>query len=127
MAGLDYNKLAIQSYMTSVNIYPQLAKRIFKWRTRMMKFKMNFQNGSDDLLCPLGCPEIDFQEKILECSVIKSHIPKLETTHIQYRDIFSTNISKIKETVELLDTAFTKREKLIDLRQSLQNFNLSIL
>ena len=115
MTGLNYSKLEIQSYMTSANTYPLLAKKIFKWRTRMMSFKMNFQNGSDDLLCPLGCLEIDSQDRILDCPVLKSHMPKLETTSIQYSDIFSKNISKIKKTMELLDAIFIKREKLIEM------------
>ena len=38
MDNLTYKKLAIQPYLTSTKIYPQLAKDAFKWRTRMAKF-----------------------------------------------------------------------------------------
>ena len=124
MTNLNYDKLEIQSYLTSTNIYPQLAKQMFKWRTRMMNFKMNFKNGSIELQCPLGCTELDRQDRILYCSILKAHLPKLESTSIKYEDIFSKNIAKLKETAELLNIAFTKREKLIEMRQMLKNLNI---
>ena len=67
MDNLTYKKLAIQPYLTSAKIYPQLAKDIFKWRTRMAKFKVNFRNGSDNIKCPLGCQHDDSQQNILKC------------------------------------------------------------
>ena len=117
MTNLNYEKIEIQSYMSSKNIFPQLSKQIFKWRTRMMNFKMNFQNGSAELLCPLGCPEYDSQDLILHCSVLKSHLPELQSTKIQYKDIFSKNIDKIKKAAVLLDKVFKKREKLIEIEK----------
>ena len=124
MTNLNYDKLEIQSYLTSTNIYPQLAKQIFKWKTRMMNFKMNFKNGSTELFCPLGCPEPDSQDRILHCSVVRSHLPKLESTSIKYEDIFSKNNAKLKETVEVLNLAFIKREKLLEMRKLLRSLNI---
>ena len=89
-----------------------------------MNFKMNFKNGSEELLCPLGCLEPDRQDRILHCSVVISHLPKLESTSIKYEDIFSKNISKLKETVLMLNLAFTKREKLMEMRKLLKNLNI---
>ena len=90
----------------------------------MMNFKMNFESGSTELRCPLGCSELDSQDRILHCSVVRSHLPKLESTSIKYEDIFSNNITKLKETVLMLNLAFTKREKLMEMRKLLKNLNI---
>ena len=45
MTNINYKGLEIQSYMRSSKIHPHMAKQIFKWRTRMVNFKMNFKNG----------------------------------------------------------------------------------
>lgn len=85
---------------------------------------MNFKNGSTELFCPLGCPEPDSQDRILHCSVVRSHLPKLESTSIKYEDIFSKNNAKLKETVEVLNLAFIKREKLLEMRKLLRSLNI---
>ena len=94
MTNLKYSNLEIQSYLISENIYPHLAKQIFKWRTRMVNFKMNFKNGSTDLLCPFGCQEEDRQDLILKCPVMISHLPELTSTKIDYNNLFSTNLKE---------------------------------
>ena len=86
----------------------------------MTKFKVNFRNGSEDIQCPFGCLHDDSQDLILKCPVLTSHMPELMSTKIQYKDIFTKNISKIKMTIELLTKAFIKREKLIELKENLQ-------
>ena len=93
--------------------YALLSKQIFKWRTRMVNFKMNFKNGNEDLLCPLGCSQPDSQDLILKCPVLKIYLPELDSTNVQYRDIFSKKNVKIRNCVELLEKAFAKRETLI--------------
>ena len=113
MTNLKYENIEIQTYLTSAKIYPQLAKQIFKWRTRMVNFKMNFKKGSESILCPLGCLQIDSQAKILNCPILKVYLPELLSTNIQYENIFSKSINKIRETTELLNEALTKREELI--------------
>ena len=55
MENLMYDKIEIQTYLTSSNIHTNLAKQLFRWRTRMTNFKCNFKNGNLDLSCELGC------------------------------------------------------------------------
>ena len=71
MDNLNYRDISIQSYLNSSTIYPELAKNIFKWRTRMVNFKTNFRNGNDNLSCALGCRHEDSQEYVLKCEVIQ--------------------------------------------------------
>ena len=127
MDHLHYDTLEIQKYLRSTKIYPNLAKQIFKWRTRMVNFKMNFQNGSTNLLCPLGCLGNDRQDLILKCSVLALHLPELKSTKIQYKDIFSKNISKMRDAIELLSKAFKKREKLLEMSSQMSVFGVSLL
>ena len=122
MKNLSYKSLNIQPYLTSTKIYPQVAKQAFKWRTRMMKFKANFPNGTDDLQCPLGCLEDDRQERLLSCPVIVAHHPELAATTIKYFDIFSGDPAKIRNTTDNLMKVFKIRETLIESQQQ-QNIN----
>ena len=66
MDNLNYREINLQSYLNSSEIHPQLAKTIFKWRTRMVNFKNNFRNGNDDISCALGCRHVDSQESLLK-------------------------------------------------------------
>ena len=114
MDNLEYTELNIQQYLNSTKIYPQLAKNIFKWRTRMVNFKCNFKNGSADTLCPLGCQDEDLQENILKCQVILNNITSIASSDVVYANIFSKQVQKIKVTIELLQKAFKVRENLIE-------------
>ena len=114
MDNLHFDKLEIQPYLSSSNIYPQLAKKIFMWRTRMTNFKCNFRNGNNDLSCVLGCKDIDSQERVLKCPQIILHLPDIDITTIKYADIFSNNVSTVKSAGELLQKALKIREELIE-------------
>ena len=114
MDNLNFDKIDIQSYLNNSKINPQLAQKLFKWRTRMTNFKCNFRNGNDDLSCSMGCNEDDSQENLLNCQIIKSQLPELSTTNSQYSDIFSNDIMKMKSAGALLDKALKVREAIID-------------
>ena len=114
MDNLQYEKIDIQPYLRSTTIYPNLAKNIFKWRTRMVNFKSNFKNGNINISCPLGCLEEDRQEFIFKCPVILDKLPDIQTSGVKYSDIFSGSVSKIKVTGELLQKAFQVRTNLIE-------------
>ena len=114
MTNLNYEKIEIQSYMSSKNIFPQLSKQIFKWRTRMMNFKKNFINGFENISCKFGCDCFDSQEHSLNCDAIKTKMTDLPDTTNQYRHLFSRNISKIKSIVILLNKAYKVRESLLE-------------
>ena len=121
MDNLTYKKLAIQPYLTFTKIYPQLAKDIFKWRTRMAKFKVNFRNGSDNIKCPLGCQHDDSQQNILKCDAINCEAPELKTLKDSYNDIFSYNPLKIKAIMDTLIKAYKIREDMVETITGVQN------
>ena len=102
------------TYLNNQSVNPQLGQIIFRWRTRMVNFKKNFSNGNKDISCALGCDCFDSQEHILECLAIKAKITNLSGTKIQYNQLFSKNVSKVKEIISLLTKAFKVRESLLE-------------
>ena len=118
MKNLQYKSLEIEQYLSSTSIYPQVAKEAFKWRTRMINFKMNFPNGTDNIKCPLGCMHNDSQEMMLSCSEIMLYFPEFKSSSMNYSDVFSNNPIKIKNITNILEKIFKKRENLIQQKMS---------
>ena len=108
---LSYKKLQIQPYLTTKLIYPQMSQQIFKWRTRMENFKMNFSNKYDDLSCIFGCMEDDSQENILHCKIVAN---KIDVSGVNYFNIFSNDIENIKGTMKVLLKAAELRRSLLE-------------
>ena len=119
MDSLSYETLDIQPYLNSSLIFPELAKQLFSWRTRMVQFKNNSRNGNDDISCALGCNEDDRQEMIFKCPVILSYLPDIQNTEVNYSDIFSKNVIKMNNAGQLLQKALKVRVNCID-QQKLQ-------
>ena len=89
-----------------------MAQKIYKWRTRMQNFKINFRNGNDSVSCSLGCIHDDSQENILKCIVVSQ---MLDVSSINYLNIFSTDLIKMKETVQVLEKALQVRNRSLEL------------
>ena len=85
-----------------------MAQKIFKWRTRMQNFRINFKNGSDSLSCPLGCLHDDSQENILQCIVVSQ---TLDVSSTNYLNIFSNDPAKTKATIQVLEKALQVRNQ----------------
>ena len=62
-----YQTFDIQPYLKSKIIYPKMAQELFRWRTRMQEFKINFRNKYENTSCKLKCSHEDAQENILLC------------------------------------------------------------
>ena len=84
---------------------------MFKWRTRMQNFKINFRNGSENLSCSLGCLHDDSQENILQCDIVKQ---TLDVSSINYFNIFSNDPNKMKSTLQVLDKALQVRNRSLE-------------
>ena len=67
--NLQNSELKLQPYLSSDGLFKEDAQLLFKLRTRMANFKLNFKNGSNDLNC-LYCFNEDDQSHILICHVI---------------------------------------------------------
>ena len=107
LENLSYETLEIQPYLKTKSIFPQMAQKIFKWRTRMQNFRINFKNGSDNLSCSLGCAHDDSQENILQCNVVRQTV---DVSSINYMNIFSTDIVTMNATAQVLDKALQVRK-----------------
>ena len=116
--NLNYQTLEIQPYLTTSTIYPDMAQKIFKWRTRMENFKGNFKNGNDDISCILGCKEDDLQENFLNCKAIQDYVYVGST---DYFKIFSRNVKQNKSTMEVILKAWHIRNSLASLKNFLVN------
>ena len=88
-----------------------MSQQIFKWRTRMENFKMNFSNKYDDLSCIFGCMEDDSQENILHCKIVAN---KVDVSGVNYFNIFSNDIENIKGTMKVLLKAAELRRSLLE-------------
>ena len=118
MVNLKYENIELQPYLNNETVYPQVAQNIFKWRTRMQNVTKNFSNGSEDLACKFGCSNFDSQEHLLNCIFIQSKFSNSSASTPQYNDLFSRDVSKVKEIVTKLSQALQVREKLLEKKQS---------
>ena len=80
----------------------------------MQNFRTNFRNGNDDISCQLGCGKVDSQEHLLNCEIIKAMSPELVVSTYLYNDLFSTDVSKIKKIVTLLNQAMKVRDGIME-------------
>ena len=115
MIKLKYAKLEIQPYFLSKVVHRHQAQLIFKWRTHMYDFKLNFKRmyKEDDLLCKLGCSHIDSQDNILKCDVIKIISPE-HLNQSCYENIFGRQVARIKEAATALAAAMEIRNDLLN-------------
>ena len=89
MANLEYKELKIQNYFKNENISVKGAQNLFKFRTRVAKFKENYKNNYEVRSCPLCLVQPDTQAHCVQCPVVK------ENVNIQgdYQEIFTNKIS----------------------------------
>ena len=62
-----------------------------------------------DMNCEMCKLEIDSQEHLLECHVVKSILPELKNTKVKYEDLFGS-IEKIIPVWKLLEKISKARE-----------------
>ena len=96
MDNLEYVELKIQNYLNDDRIPVNEAQNLYRFRTRVAKFKENFQNSHTGIACPLCLVQPDTQAHCVQCPVIKDNV------NIQgvYSDIFNEDIpSDISKTL----------------------------
>ena len=115
MINLKYEKIEIQPYFLSKVIHRRQAQQIFKWRTHMYDFKMNFKKmyKENEYLCKLGCIHSDSQDNILKCDVIKVISP-VQLNPACYQNIFGRQVARIKEAANVLASAMEIRSNLLN-------------
>ena len=66
-------------------------------RSRTVRGNRNDLRGMyPDILCPLGCGDVDTLQNVLTCSVLKQYHTSKEVTdrNVEYNDIYSEDIFK---------------------------------
>ena len=111
MDGLSYDKLEMKPYLKSQKLFVKEATNIFKFRTRMSDVKMNFSSQYVNLNCSLGCDEFESQEHLINCDKIESN---LDNNDVDYEDLFSNNILKLKNIAKKLSSALEAKNKIIE-------------
>ena len=81
----------------------------------MNEFKLNFKNRyqENDLQCKLGCLHLDDQDYFLKCDVINEQSQR-QIDNACYYNIFSRNVTRVKQAVEVLSTAMDIRLNLLN-------------
>ena len=117
---LNFNKLKCASYLLDPRINQREAKLLFRLRTRMYKVKANYKGQHlNNLTCKLCKSATCDQRHLMECSVLKSHIPDLNNnTEVKYSHLFSSDNEKIVPAIKLFFTITRKREELLEEQQN---------
>ena len=89
MDNLEYVELKIQNYLKDEEISVKEAQNLYRYRTRVAKFKENFKNSYVGIACPLCLVQPDTQAHCVQCPEIKDNV----TVKGTYSDIFSDDIS----------------------------------
>ena len=90
MENLNYFKLKLQNYLRDKNISVDEARNLFRYRTRVAKFKQNMKSSFSVATCPFCLVQPDTKAHTFQCPDLKLKV-KLEGN---YCDIFSENIPK---------------------------------
>ena len=108
LSQIDYQELKIQEYLLSDDISIRNKKLIFSLRSEMVSVSKNYGLIK---LCKY-CPEIDSQEHLIKCVKLEEVKPNTILNHneIEYKDIFSNNVDKMKLLVEHFRRALEARE-----------------
>ena len=103
-ANLVYNKLKLRQYLSSNKLSVSDSKLLFKIRSQMLNVKENFRqkylNETESLYCQhcknieTSTKQIQSQEHILVCDSLE------EKVQVEYKDLFSLNMDKVKTALE---------------------------
>ena len=98
MDNLNYPKLKLQSYLKDSKITVEEAKNLYRYRTRVAKYKENMKSSFTNvsIACPLCLVQPDTQIHSVSCPEVKSKVMVKGT----YEDIFYEDIpSDISKTL----------------------------
>ena len=114
MENLNYDELKTCEYLLSKEFNITEKKLLFKLRTRMIAVAANFGNKSK--LCSLCLLDSDNQEHLVSCFMIKGSSKTLlfNESSFKYRDIFSSDINRLKEATKIFYSALKTRDIILD-------------
>ena len=94
MDNLHYVELKLQNYLTDDDISVKEAKNLFRYRTRVAKFKENFRNSYESIVCPLCQVQPDTQAHSVQCPVMKTKVNVVGTYSDIFAEVIPQDISK---------------------------------
>ena len=108
-----YKNLNGSKYFEISKFTPDLAKLVFKFRTRMYDVRNNFRNKyiEQSLDCKLCDNELCQQSHIFQCSVIMNVVGHIVE---HYEDLFTDNIDKLYRVAKITNLLVQTREILLD-------------
>ena len=120
MENLNYPELKMQNYLCNKKVYPDMAKKIFRYRTLTSNCKANFpsmfrqtkpnEDVTSDPNTGMKCPECqnedDTQIHLLQHSNISQHSDHQEI----YMKLFKNNATENLEVALLLEQTMKRRE-----------------
>ena len=106
------SKLEREKYFDDQRFSRSDVELLFKLRTRMVDLKSNFSNKyGTDIACRLCQVQVECQEHILKCEVLKA---KIEIPpQVVYEDIFK-NVDKQLEAVKVFKKLLREREIILN-------------
>ena len=111
MDNISYSSLKKEPYIASNQIIPEKAKLLFQFRTHMSNVKNNFKNQyPKNKQCPLCELEEDTQEHLMSCEMLHENVLKKDL----YKNIFSKNVKKQLQAINILSEALKKRQSIIE-------------
>ena len=117
MDMLRYDNFEMSSYLKSPYFNNESASLLLALRTRTVRgIRNDFGGLYQDKMCPLGCGALDTLQNILSCNVIQQHHTSQDITEgdIKYEDVFSSDIRKQKQAVELYKQLLEIRNNIIN-------------
>ena len=118
MKNINYEKFEISKYLTSPLFSRNSRCLLFSLRTRTLRgIKCDFPGIYTDKMCPVGCGYCDTIPHILTCtSIIKQYHRSgdISVGQLHYEDIFSNDVRKQKQVVELYENLIEIRNRLVN-------------
>ena len=108
---LKYSTLDIQEYLKTDKIKFRTKLTLLKCRLKMAKVGYNYGNKEECPLCENNSP--DQQEHLLACEKIRNEMEEDLFTNIDHKDIYNSDISKMKTVGEVLEKVLRKRKEIV--------------
>ena len=109
----------MQKYLESDMLTKREKLLVFSLRAHMIKVGHNYGNKQ---ICPL-CQDPDTddsQTHLINCEVLKEECQDIKNKIVVYSDLYSDDISIVKEIAKLFKIALRKREELLEKRREQQ-------
>ena len=78
----------MQNYLKNSEIPVNEAKNLYRFRTRVARFKENYKNSYQSIACPLRLVQPDTRVHCVQCLVVKTKVD----VQGSYSDIFDEDI-----------------------------------